>query len=426
MPTAVYNYLASSVMNETALRNLNKVHKRSELRSIYNTIVTINKNSPLYKVDLTKENQNLAIGLKDLSLQISDMTKSLYQETPDSVFRTVKAGTDDPASASVELVSDNQEDYPEPFTLKINSLATNQINQSLPVSANTLNPAAGNYAFTVEIEGNAYSFQYHIKENTTNQDTLGKLADFINKSNIGLVCSNKKNESNTIQMKLESMETGMAGGPIFRLYDTKSPEGSVGLVEYYGLNQTAQEAANAQFEINGEEKQSLSNQILLNKALQISFLQTSQVAAGIDYRPDSETIFAAIDDFRSRYNQMIDLADSYPSTQGMPQKLLYQLKRTSEPYHNELEACGITFESSGKMQLDRFLTVQSIESGEINHLFSNNGYLKNVDRQISSIILNPMHYVDKTLVTYPDFAKPSVSNPYISSIYSGMMFNYYC
>lgn len=426
MATAVYNYLASSYMNEAGLRNLNKVHKRSELRNIYNAIIKINKDSPLYKVDLTRENQKFAIGIKDLSLQISDTARSLYQETPDSVFHTIKACTEDPSSASIHLISDNQENYPEPFTLKVNSLALNQVNQSLDISANTLNPVSGNYAFTVEIDDTAYSFQYHIKENTTNRDTLNKLSDFINQSDIGLICSNKRNEDNTIQMRLESVETGVAGGPVFRLYDTKSPQGVTGLVEYYGLNQTVQEARNAQFEINGEAKESLSNQILLNKTLQVNFLQTSQVPAGINYLPDSEAIFAAIDDFCSQYNQMIDLADSYHSAQGMPQKLLYQLQRTSEPYRNELEACGIRFGQSGKMQLDRFLTVQSIESGEINNLFSTNGYLKSVDRQVSSIILNPMNYVDKTLVTYPDFNRSNLSSPYVSSIYSGMMFNYYC
>ncbi len=426
MASVAYNYLITSYMNGTSLSSSNKVHKRSELRSIYNTIIKINKNSPLYKVDLTKENQTFAIGIKDLSLQISDTAKSLYNESPDSVFNSTKAYTEDESSASVHLVTDDKSRFPESFDLKVNSLATNQVNKSLSVFSNATSPTPGNYAFTVTLDETSYSFQYNIKENTTNEDTLTKLSDFINKSGIGLTCSTIKNENNTIQMILESDETGTTGEPIFTLDDTKSPGNANGLIEFYGLNANIKNSQNAQFEINGEPKEALSNQILLNKALEIDFINPSQTPAKIGYLPDSEAILSTIDSFRSQYNKIVDLANAYDSVQGMSQKLLFKLQKTAAPYLNELESCGITFDKSGKIEMDEFLSTQSIESKEINDLFSSNGYLNRVDKQVSSIIINPMEYVDKTLVTYPNFTKASTSNSYVSSIYSGMLFNYYC
>ena len=41
-----------------------------------------------------------------------------------------------------------------------------------------------------------------------------------------------------------------------------------------------------------------------------------------------------------------------------------------------------------------------------------------------NIAINPMHYVNKTLISYPNPNK-TFANPYVTSIYSGMMFNGY-
>lgn len=41
------------------------------------------------------------------------------------------------------------------------------------------------------------------------------------------------------------------------------------------------------------------------------------------------------------------------------------------------------------------------------------------------IKINPMEYIDKLMGTYPDFSKPSEGFSYITSLYSGLIFNYY-
>ncbi|MFA9466943.1 MAG: hypothetical protein ACERKN_22035 [Velocimicrobium sp.] len=426
MIPSVYNYLVTNYTNQAKQNNSIKVHKRSELRSIYNTIIKINKASPLYKVDLTKENQTYALCIKDSSLQLTETISSLYSDKDDSIFDKVKAYCEDDSSAYAHLVSDDKSQFPKPFPLKVISLATKQENESLSVPLDSMNPASGNYSFMITLDENNYSFQYKIKENTTNQETLCKLSDFINKSNIGLTCETKLGKNNTIQMHLVSDETGTTGVPIFELSDTMAPEDVPGLINYYGLNRCSTQAQNAQFEINGEDKESLSNQILLNKSLQITFLKPSTDASIVGYLPDSETILHRINQFQSEYNQIIDLAATYVSGQGTSQKLLYRLNKINKPYQNSLESCGITFDNSGKMQMDEYLSSQAIESKEMNALFSSNGYLHQVNKQLSSIIINPIEYVDKTLITYPDYANSNVSNPYVSSIYSGMLFNYYC
>ncbi len=54
------------------------------------------------------------------------------------------------------------------------------------------------------------------------------------------------------------------------------------------------------------------------------------------------------------------------------------------------------------------------------------GLLAQLSRKMQDIALNPMEYVDKIIIAYPNLSKSGFSNPYSTSIYSGMMFNSYC
>ena len=47
-------------------------------------------------------------------------------------------------------------------------------------------------------------------------------------------------------------------------------------------------------------------------------------------------------------------------------------------------------------------------------------------KRATSMLLNPMEYANKTIVAYKNPLKDNYSTPYITSIYSGMMFNSYC
>ncbi|MEG1459525.1 MAG: hypothetical protein RR906_07655 [Acetivibrio sp.] len=429
MISAVYNHLAADYMRRSPIVSHN-IHKRSELRSIYNSILKLNKSSPLYKVDLTSKNQNFALGIKDLSIQLSDTLASLSvdaaSDKKDSVFKLLKVYTSDASACDVSLLNQDRESYPDGFSLQIESLATKQINASTPVPRNYKNPFPGNYSFTISVEDTAYEFQYHIKEGSSNEETLTKLSSFINQSAIGVSCQTSYLENNEIQMQLSSLDTGTTGGPIFKVEDSSAPSSAPGLITYYGLGQVKQNAQNAVFEINGEKKETLSNQIVLNQALKVDLKSPASPLFRVDYLPDSAAILSQIKEFQTGYNQIVDLTNAYDSIQGGSKKLLRQLSSTALPYKNELESAGITFNRAGQMVIDDYLAAESIESHEMDPLFSKNSYLGKVLRQTASIIINPMEYVDKTLITYPNFSKPGTMQPYVTSIYNGMLFNYYC
>ena len=59
---SVYNHYLSTYGNKELTKS--DVHKKSELRGVYNAIVKMNKNSPLYKVNSSKNLQKYAIDFK--------------------------------------------------------------------------------------------------------------------------------------------------------------------------------------------------------------------------------------------------------------------------------------------------------------------------------------------------------------------------
>ena len=59
----VYNHYMTTYAPKT--NSSLDTHKKSELRNVYNSIVKLNKESPLYLLDNSKETQAYAIDLKE-------------------------------------------------------------------------------------------------------------------------------------------------------------------------------------------------------------------------------------------------------------------------------------------------------------------------------------------------------------------------
>ena len=71
----VYNhYLASYAPKSTTRYD---THKRGELKSIYNSIVKLSKESPLYLIDTSRASQGFAVDLKENARQLRNTIASL-------------------------------------------------------------------------------------------------------------------------------------------------------------------------------------------------------------------------------------------------------------------------------------------------------------------------------------------------------------
>ncbi|MBQ9580469.1 MAG: flagellar capping protein, partial [Lachnospiraceae bacterium] len=149
----IYNYYLSTYGNNTY--NRYDTHKKSELRSIYNQMVKVNKNTPLYKV-LGMEEGNaseFAIDLKEASLNLEKTAHSL--SAPDDVkkglFKKKVAASSDEAHVKVNYVGDgDSSELTDTFTLSVKNLATGQTNEGNYLDPSRKDFTAGVYTFDLQ------------------------------------------------------------------------------------------------------------------------------------------------------------------------------------------------------------------------------------------------------------------------------------
>ena len=147
----------------------------------------------------------------------------------------------------------------------------------------------------------------------------------------------------------------------------------------------------------------------------------------MDYHPDSDLIIEGVQDFVDDYNTIVKNNVSFEKKTDTPAKLLRELKGIIGSSKNELEAAGLNFNQDGAIELDTSLAMQAIEDGDMQKLFSKESpFVNRLFTKMDSVKLNPVEYIDKKIVSYPDYSKPAKGYSYITSLYSGLIFNSYC
>lgn len=73
--TNVYNFYMTSYAPKSSTPY--DTHKKSELRSVYNSIVKMNKESPLFILDTSKESREFAVGIKENARELRNTIASL-------------------------------------------------------------------------------------------------------------------------------------------------------------------------------------------------------------------------------------------------------------------------------------------------------------------------------------------------------------
>ncbi len=405
-------------------------HKQRELKAVYNRILSMTKHSPYYKLDISSHKQSFALNLKDtamtLSLSLSDLAATLDTTT---AVRTAESSAPDFVSAS--LVSRNASGFSEPVQVQVTSLAQEQVNAGQYIPSDTEGPHTGAYRFTIQVEENTYEFSYQVSSSSTNRELMQKLSDFINKSNIGIHAEVENHSSEMLsRLVLSSVDTGVADGEelFFSIYDSAVPSENVpGLVRYFGLDHVSQYPANAAFTINGEPNASMHNAVTLKQTLSLKFHKVSGEEITIAPGLRSEDTVQRVTHFINSYNNLIRLASNGPAGNRRSQKLKNELNHIVQTNLDMLNACGIRREEDFTLSLDTEQLLCAEHNKTLQEwLEEPDGLIATMQRRATDISINPMEYLDKIIVTYPNLARNGYSNPYMTSIYSGMMFNSYC
>lgn len=424
MNTTIYNNLLTT-FDPYATKHVNN---SMELRSVVKRIRKQTQSSPVYLLNFTNAKQSFVLGVKESSMRIHDSLQTLADDSEDGVFAQKKARSSDLEQVGAELLDTDVDHLPNAFSIRVKQLANSQINQGKEYYETGKGLTAGSYQFRVMVNDVGYDFQYNIRKDANHREVIQGLADFITKAKIGIEAAPYSFGGGKIGMRLESTMVGSPDGKaIFTLEDKSSEGKGRGVVEYYGLDHVAVMPKSAVFDLNGTEKTALSNEFILGRAVKVSLRKPSDVETTIDYHPDSDAIIEGVEEFVSSYNSLIDHSLTFEQKTGTQSKLLNELKKLSEPFANELESCGISFDEEGHMELDTALATQAIEAGDMQKLFQPDSAMTNrMFAKTDQIKINPIEYVDKKVVSYPNFTKPPRGYSYITSLYSGLLFNFYC
>lgn len=421
----VYNYMLQSFPVQREAKYT--AHKRSELKRVYNSIVNLSKASPYYKVNLSRENQEYTIGVKETALGLKAKLRDMSDATI-SGFQSKALSVSDKNVLTAELTDGDTEGLPEHIRFNVKTLASEQINRGRELMNTSKGLPYGEYEFLAKVMDETYRLTFAQEERTENSTTLKNMADFLNQSIPGInVIVERGTTKDYSRLAIVSERTGKYGERNFFFEDIDIFH--EGIVDFFGLNRMDQAPENAQFNINGVEKQTTSNTFTLENKLKITLHNPSEQPVDLNIIPDSEKILSSVASVLSTYNNLIRLAKdrTIASTEHYrAEKLMNDMKGIEALYQEELEACGIKALEDGRLVIDDALAVQAAEDGGMESLFTReNGFIARLLDKAENIAINPMDYLDKIIVTYPNKGK-QFPNPYVTSMYSGLLFNSYC
>ncbi len=408
-------------------------HKKSDLRNIYNSIVKMNKESPLYILDKSEASKAYAVGLKESARIFRNSvmaTRSSIDE--DGVLDQKKAYSSDASIASAKYIglSDDGNTAAPTFKLEVAQLAKNQVNLgNALVSEEKPELPPGSYSFDVSIKDVSYEFQFELHEEDTNIDIQNRLQRLIGNANIGLEASVMEDGEGNSALKLESVATGITGDKdaIFEISDEHTSKAR-GIVDHLGLDLVSQAPSNALFEINGIERTASSNTFTVEKVYEVTLNGPSSepgIATEIGLKNDVDSLSENIHSLAESYNRFLDNASFNPGKHSKSSQLLNEIGYITRHYAGHLDALGLTFSADGHLSVnDEQLKTAAAESDD--EAFTPvKDFANSMLRKSNQIALNPMQYVNKTIVAYKNPGK-NYPSPYITSAYSGMMFNNYC
>lgn len=406
-------------------------HKRSELKGLYNSMVKLNKEAPIFLMKNTRSTQAYAIGIKENARILRNSIASLGGLDDTTVLNKKAAFSEDDSIVTASFVGEHtaSEEIPS-FQIEIEALATGQTNRGefLP-SQGRVRLRPKDYSFDLHINDMNYEFQFSIGESETNRQIQERLCKLINNSGVGLSSSVIEDGNGNSALEISSVATGIIEGKehLFYISDYKTSQ-AAGSVSYFGLNKIGTKAANARFYIDGRPHISYSNHFTVEKTYEITLKNTTaqKKAVTIGTKNDMESLVGNISHMIQGYNDFVRSVSEFDNEFSGNSKLLNEIKGITRHYENSFASLGLTVKEDNQIDINKEVLEENLDNEHIDTLFTKmKDFTSSLLRKTWEITLDPMKYVDKKVVAYKNPGK-TFTSPYTTSTYSGMMFNFYC
>ena len=425
----VYNHFLTAYAPEGSNSKYD-THSKRELRGVYNSIVKMNKDAPLFLLDTEADTQEFAVGLKEGARALKNVISSVSPGKGEDLLSKKAVSSSDESIVTASYIGDVDEGEDAPsLEMEVKSLAKSQVNmgKSLPEGEMALSPDT--YSFDIHSRDLDYEFQFNIGEEDTNRTIEEKLARLINKSNIGLHANVASDGEGNVALRLESDDTGLRNGERlkFNISDDKTSK-TKGAVDYFGLNSIETYPSDSSFILNGEERSTSNNKFTIDKTFEITLNGVSKEgeSVSIGLKTDVESITENISHLIEGYNSFLNKAASYLDSQPHSGRLMNEMNGISNRYGSALKSIGLNVQEDGTIELDRNTLQKTAQEPDALKRFSGiKEFTGNVLNKANEIQLNPMEYTNRTIVAYKNPGK-SFASPYVTSNYSGMMFSSYC
>ena len=416
----VYNYLS----NTTIPKKRTTAHKSSELRAVYNNMAKYNKSLPLYKFSLSAEKQDRVINIKEAALTLKDVAQS-FNDKESEVYSKKMLISDNEDSVSGELRGGDVGSLPDELEIQVKNLATNQVNRGEFLPSNRRYVSTGNYNFTMDTVNSSLHFNLNIESSDNNYDIQSKIANSINNRNMGITASVITDGKDNSAIEIATNDTGRPGTDD-GLYFSFSVNGNdYDIVSDLGLNNVVTKPDNSSFVINGETHAAATNNISVNQVITLDFHSVSDKPVKIQFAPDMDSVMNQVDSFVEAYNNLVDLSDSAAESKIGRRNLLNDISAIVEKHRSELESAGLSISEDNHLIKEESLLIQSLKNGEFADLFNDiSSFKDDVSLATDRLTLDPMAYINRLIVTYPD-TRHNQGTSYNQSVYSGMIYNNY-
>ena len=427
----IYNYYLTTYAKN--LPGSYDTHKKSELRNVYNTIIKQNKESPLFIIDDSPETKSFAVGLKEDACALKNTISSLGGLKEDELLNKKVAYSSNTNMASVQLNNYISSDIGlQSFEIQIDHLASPQVNIGKFLSgASKTSLVPDTYSFDLKVNDYSYEFQFHIEKDDTNKNILERLNRLINNAGIGISSDVLEDNEGNVALKIESNSTGLRENApyLFRISDTHTSKRS-GIVNYLGIGEITRKATNALFHINGVAHTASSNQFMVENQYTVTLHNigsTEDETVTIGIKNDIESLTENVETLVNGYNNFLQSAIAYSEKHQKSNYLIKDMKLITANYLDEFTHYGLTQKQDGTLSMDRTAFSHAAINGDTQELLNTiRNFTTSTLNKANNVSLNPMNYVNRTIVAYKNPNGPNFASPYITSAYSGMLFNNYC
>ena len=424
---SAYQYYLSTYRNTAVSRY--DTHKKSQLRDIYNRIVKINKESPLYKIKDVGNVTKYAIDIKETTKSLQNVIASLDGGIEGSFSKHIaQSSNEDVVTAEYIGGDDTDEANVKGFEIQVKQLASNQVNVGNYLDPERLDVEPGSYSFDLNTNTRSYEFQYTVNTNDTNLSVLQKLSKLVNSAGIGLSATVESNDLGQVALRVASKQTGISEHEE-HLFEILPSTGAVSTraMNVLGINHIETEAKSSAFLLNGTLHSSYSNNFTVDNHFDITLrgINADDNTARIDFKANADAITDNVQRLVHAYNNVIDLAHAHTESRNS-NKLIRDMSSVARNYHYELEAIGINIEDDSKLSIDNNLLTDAVTAPDAPQTFAIlNDFKDDLNERSTNAFIDPMNYVNKLVVAYKNPGH-NFATPYITSIYSGMMLDQYC